>query len=832
MKKREDSCAGETSGQYIIGVGLLRVVKKRFFNPRLWILTCLFLILIPGLTGQLAEDIGNFRNIQDSGNSKVITADHGYLKISYFSESVARIQIARRNHFDDFSYAVNGLSGKGEFKMSRNNDQVVLSTEKLGIHILMNPLSLVFLNEESDTLNSDLSHHGILFSGDRTTVYKNTREGERFIGLGEKTGPWNKAGRSYTNWNTDSPSYGIYEDPLYSSIPFYIGIHDSLVYGIYVDNSYQTDFNFGAHSENPGFIQTRGGEMDYFFISGNSVEEVVSSYTHITGRMELPPIWSLGLHQSRWSYYPDKEVLNIARTFREKDIPADVMTLDIHYMDDYKLFTWDEDNFPNPRAMISELKSMGFHTTVILDPGIKIEEGYPVYESGLENDVFVMNASGKGYYQDKVWPGWCYFPDFTMEKTRKWWGDQMKDLTEAGVRGFWNDMNEPATWSKTFDPNAIHNFEGNSGTHRRAHNVYGMQMARASYEAARDMTLERPFVLTRAAFAGIQRYSALWTGDNVSSDSHMLLGTRMLNNLGISGVPFCGMDIPGFSGGKELDNELYARFVSIGAFQPYFRIHAAKNTRAGEPWSFGEWVEEIAKKYITLRYKLIPYIYSEFYHASLTGIPVQRSLSIGYEFDPLIYDQTYENQYFFGPSIMVAPAVSTSQFAEVYLPDDGYYDFHTGRFFPEKGVQVVKATNTRPESILPIFVKAGSVLPMQKPVNHLAENPGDTLFLHVYYGEGNSSFVYYEDDGVSYDYTKGEYFRREIVFNGSQRTLSLSEVEGSYTSKFRELKLVFHGFPAELTMLQITNDKTGGKSYPFQPLTIKNESEKIIFHWN
>lgn len=747
------------------------------------------------LTAQIAENTGVFRSISKNKNHYIIETEKSWLKITPYSDKILRIQVSRDNIFDEFSYSVvMSPECNTEDSLSDDEEAILLASGEITLKVHKNPFGLAFLNKKNELLNSDIPSSGIQFLNGSCYVYKQTFSGEKFIGLGEKTGPFNKAGRAYSNWNTDAPSYGIYEDPLYTSIPFYIGIHDSLIYGIYVDNTYKTDFSFGADSLNPGFFVCHGGEMDYFFISGESIADVVNSYTALTGRMQMPPMWSLGLHQSRWSYYPDSEVINIARTFREKKFPADAMTLDIHYMEDYKLFTWNKKLFPNPSKMISELKDLGFRTTAILDPGIKIEKGYQAYESGLNEDIFVKSSDGKTRYRAQVWPGWCNFPDFTNPKARNWWSENLKVLADDGVSGYWNDMNEPADWSKMFDPLARHDFEGNLSTHLGAHNVYGMQMARASYEGAVKHLNERPFVLSRAGFAGIQRYSAIWTGDNVSSDAHMLLGVRLINNIGLSGVPFCGMDIPGFSGGGLLDNELYARFVSIGAFSPFFRIHAARNTRAQEPWAFGEWVEETAKEYTEIRYQLLPYIYSCFYESTQNGMPVQRSLGFVNAFDPLIFDERYENQYYFGPSILVAPVISTQNFTKLYFPEEGYYDFFTDVFYPHKGEFIVESTNSKPKSKLPVFVKAGAIIPMQKIIQSTADNPGDTLMVHIYFGRDENSFVYYEDDGISFDYKNGSFFKRLITYNPSKYSIKFSKPEGIYNSKFSFIKLIFHGF--------------------------------------
>jgi len=336
--------------------------------------------------------------------------------------------------------------------------------------------------------------------------------------------------------------------------------------------------------------------------------------------------------------------------------------------------------------------------------------------------------------------------------------------------------------------NVLFDFEGRKASHLQAHNVYGLNMARASYEGAKAAFNKRPFVLTRSGYAGLQRYTAIWTGDNVSADSHMLLGVRLLNSLGLSGVPFTGMDIGGFSGNASVP--LYERWIQIGAFNPYFRSHTAVNTRSSEPWTYGEEALEIARNYINLRYKLMPYLYSTFYEATQNGQPVMRSLSIDYTFDKNIYNTQFQNQYLFGNAFMVAPFESGVGFGKVYFPAGKWYDLYSDELQQGNQPKIIELTAHK----LPVYVKESSIVPMQSLVQTTAEKPTDTLFIHIYKGSVNNRFVYYEDDGESYAYENGAYYKRAISYNAAQNTITFDKVEGSLTSKFHQMKLVLHGF--------------------------------------
>lgn len=734
------------------------------------------------------KSAGNVNQVNVSGQLVNITTDQdAYIQLMVYSPSVVRVRMDKKPLADDFSYAVVSQPKPTKANITQNNNEITITTDSLTARVTKNPFSVAFYTPDGNVINQDEPGLTTSWIEEEVTTYKKMQEGERFIGLGEKTGNLDRFGSGYTHYNTDAFGYRPDQDPIYSTIPFYIGIHSGLNYGIFLDNTYQSDFNFGASNNRFSSFGARGGEMDYYFIYHTKLDDIITSYTDLTGRMPLPPLWSLGYQQNRYSYYPESEVFRIARTLREKKIPSDGITLDIHYMDAYKLFTWDQERFPDPQQMNERLEDMGFKTTVIVDPGIKVEEGYGAYERGKQADIFLEYPDGE-YYTGQVWPGWTHFPDFTDPDARDWWKGELKTITNSGVDGIWNDMNEIATWGQKMPNNILFDYDGNLTTHLEGRNVYGMQMARSSYEGARAAMTDRPFILTRAGYAGLQRYTALWTGDNRSEDEHMLLGVRLLNSLGVSGVPFTGMDIGGFTGGASIP--LFARWIQLGAFTPYFRNHTAVNTKSSEPWTYGEEVTEIARNFVNLRYRLLPYIYSAFYEATQTGHPLMRTLAINYTHDPKVYDPQFQNQYQFGEAFMIAPFVSTTNFGKVYFPAGRWYNFYTGEVNTGNREEVIQLEFNK----LPIYVKESSIIPMQSLVQTTAEKPTDTLTVHVYKGDIQNEYVYYEDDGSSYDYENGQYYRRAILFNPRRKAITFSNVEGSYNSNFNNIKVVLHGF--------------------------------------
>jgi len=759
--------------------------------------------------------IGDVDSYVKSDNGIQIESGDLLYDVILYKEDVVRIH-QYSSSSDTNPYSVVQEPTQTSFSIKDFDGNIIITTDQLKLVINKSPLRFIFQTVDGRVVNEDDPGLGIQVQGTQKTVYKKLQNQERFVGLGEKTGGLDRRGQGFQNWNTDHFAYGLNDDPIYASIPFYIGIHEELSYGIFLDNSYKTHFNFGASNNRFSSFSMDDGDVDYYFFSG-SVSNIIQSYTWLTGRMKLPPLWSLGYQQCRYSYYPEGRVLDTAKKFRDKGIPADVMVLDIHYMDQYKIFSWDADRFPDPKGMIESLKGMGFEVVVICDPGIKTEKGYEPYDSGLRENIFLKYPDGS-LYEGEVWPGWCHFPDFTMKNGRDWWSKMMKTYTGIGLKGFWNDMNEIATWGQMLPENIIFDFEETSASTRKGRNIYGLQMAQSSFDSATDLLEgERPFVLSRAGFSGIQRYSALWTGDNVSSDEHMMLGVRLVNSLGLSGVAFAGYDVGGFAGNGY--NNLFARWIQLGAFSPFFRGHSMINSNDAEPWAFGEEVEEISVNYIRLRYKLLPYLYSAFLEASEIGTPVSRSLCIDYTGDENVYKSDYENQYLFGDAILVVPIGCEERYVKCFLPPGDWFEFFTDERLSGKREMIREYVIEQ----LPLFVKASSIIPVYPKIGSTTKEIGDELELHIYNGSTPNSKMYYEDDGISYDHENDVFHKRSINFNPEKKEITLSKAEGIYDSKIKTIKLVLHGFNMnELSKLDVQEE-----SYAFvEPISDFDPFEK------
>ena len=762
------------------------------------------------------EILGNTESVTNQNDVLIIKTREAEARIWIYSPTIIRVNISRKFTLDDSFAVIQKPSAKISIK--ETNETIQLKTKALSLRIQKSPLRFSFFTADGKPLSEDDTRFGINWQGERVTNYRKLYADENFIGLGEKTGDLNRRGCNYVNWNSDVPDYNLKSDPLYQTFPFFVGLHGGLTYGLFLDNTHKSYFDFGASTdEQMSWFGADGGDINYYFFGAQGVAKIIEDYTWLTGRMEMPPMWSLGYQQCRWSYMSAKEVLHIAQTFREHQIPADVIYCDIDYMEGYKIFTWNKETFEDPKGMIDQLKAMDFHLVTIVDPGIKIEQGYKEYDEGIENDYFATYPNNEKY-TGSVWPGRCHFPDFFRDDVRQWWGSSFTALTNPGVEGFWNDMNEPAAWGQNIP--LMVKFREHYMPEVR--NAYGMQMARATYEGTKKiLSNKRPFVLTRAAYAGTQRYSAVWTGDNSAYDAHMLLGQRMVNSLGITGMSMVGVDIGGFSG--DPTPELMVRWNSLGVYTPMFRNHAIQGSKMREPWEWGQQNEEIIKKDIEERYRLLPYLYSSFYQSHQTGLPVARTLAINYTDEEMVFDSRFQNQFLFGDSILVAPVESTRLSVDVYLPAGEWYRSSSGEKFD--GNQIIIAAS--PLTDLPVFIKAGAIIPKQNVIQSTNEKGDGVLELNIWYGSKASNFVYYEDDGSSYDYEQGSYYKRNINFDPAKSQIVLKKVEGSFPSKYKQLKLVLHGF----TSLDKVNVNGKQLTITNRSLMINNDSKNITINY-
>ncbi len=581
-------------------------------------------------------------------------------------------------------------------------------------------------------------------------VVKTLRPESAIYGLGDKTGYLDKRHYCYENWCTDDPAPQVdCFKALYKSINFFIVTGENGCYGILADNTFRTHFDFGKESGDYLWFAHAGGALDYYMIPGSDIKEVLRKYIALTGASKMQQKWVYGYHQSHWGYLSAEEIREISDTMRACHVPFDAIHWDIDYMEGFRVFTFNGQRFADPKGLCDYLKSINVKPITIIDPGVKKDEGYFMYDEGEANGYFAKNPDGSTYV-GRVWPGEAVFPDFSQEEVRAWWGEKAKILTDMGIRGIWNDMNEPANFTGQL-PDDVQ-FEG--GNHLEMHNVYGHLMAQATYDGLLKADGKRPFVLTRACCAGSQRYCSGWTGDNHSMWAHIQLSLVQMMNLGLSGMANVGSDVGGF--GSDCTPELLARWTQAGCLSPFFRNHYAQGTRRQEPWAFGEETLNAVRKAIQLRYHLLPYIY-DLAHEDL---PMLRPLILEYPEDGNC--RNICDQFMLGDKLMAAPVITAGTTARaVYLPKGIWYDYYTGKRYVGGRHILAEA----PMDHLPLFAKAGAIIPVAVGNPECVEDIREVK-LEIF--PGNGVFVHYTDDGETMDYEKGALHALKINVRGHE----------------------------------------------------------------
>ncbi len=737
---------------------------------------------------------------KQEGNTFYFVTEDTSLEVKILSDKIVRFRYAPEKKFQrDFSYAVvEGLQPK-PINLSVYEDRLKfdIMTEHLVIQIYRKNLKVTILDRQYNVINEDELgfhwQHYLKKGGKINYCSKKIQEGESFYGLGDKPTELDLRGKRFENYGADTYGFKKDEDPIYKNIPFYLGLHNNIGYGIFFDNTFRTIFDFGKEQFDVSSFWARGGEMNYYFIYGPELVSVTEQYAWLTGTPEMPPMWALGYHQCKWSYFPEKQVREIANEFRTRGIPCDVIYLDIDYMEGFRCFTWNKKGFQKPAKLLGDLKEQGFKTVVIIDPGIKVDPDYWVYKEGVEKDYFCKRADGE-YMEGDVWPGTCNFPDYTNADVRRWWSGLFEEMIRHGVKGVWNDMNEPAVFEiGTFPEDVRHDYDGDPCSHRKAHNVYGMQMARATYEGVKKFSYpNRPFVITRSTYSGGQRYSSVWTGDNIATWEHLWIANMQVQRLNMSGISFAGSDIGGFIGNP--DGELYVRWLQAAVFHPFCRTHYAGNdvgANPQEPWSFGAKFEFIAKKYILLRYQLLPYIYTTFWQHSTYGTPMVRPLVMNDQADLL--SQKHTDQFMLGDKIMVCPvSLPDADTRLVYLPKGRWYNFWNDEH--ENGGKEIVAN--APLDKMPLFIKEGSVIPHYPKMQYVGEFDVEELTLHVYFTKSVQVSYVYEDAGDYYGYRNGQFNVKKFVVQHRRNVLKIFQTtSGNFEPTYKHYKIVIHGLP-------------------------------------
>ncbi len=772
-------------------------------HPLAWVAgaALAFIWALPGLAADSSDSVDSYR----------ASAQGLIVEISAPRDDVIRVRAGRGRLPEDASWAVppGVRTHRQTMALTQTGPTVQLRTAALIVRLNTATLELEIDDVAGHVVLADAPRRALVITPgaagapDSIELRKQMPADAHYFGLGDKTGPLDRRGGAFTLWNTDASQFSESTDPLYKSIPFMLGVAETGgSVGVLFDNTWRSHFDFGKSERDTLLIGAEGGPVDYYVLAAADPKTVIETYAKLTGTAPLAPLWALGFQQSRYSYATESEARAIARRLRSDRIPADVLYLDIDYQDRNRPFTVSSQAFPDLPGFIADLGAMHLHTVLITDLHIARapDEHYAPYDSGAAQGVFLARPDGSTYV-GKVWPGDSVFPDFSRASVREWWGGLYADFVRAGAAGFWNDMNEPALFdvrSKTMPLDTVHRieeagFEPREASHAEMHNVYGMLNSRATYEGLLKLAPDRrPFVLTRASYAGGQRYAATWIGDNTSTWNHLRLSIAMLNNLGLSGFAYAGDDIGGFSGPGP-SPELLTRWIEIGAFNPIFRDHCEKGKTAQEPWVGGPIQEAIRRRYIEERYRLMPYLYALAEENSRTGLPLMRPVFLEFPQQLSRADGPGGNagQFMLGPDLLVTPA-PIGESPDPYLvslPGSGWYDYWTGL-----RQSLAEVTETPRLDRLPVWVRPGSIIPREPLVQSTAEMPRGNLQLWVYPGPDCVGHLYV-DDGVSFAYRSGDYLRQSIRCRTEENVtiVEFDAREGRYQPWWHEIELTVHG---------------------------------------
>ena len=627
------------------------------------------------------------------------------------------------------------------------------------------------------------------FKIEEGSILINLDEEDIVYGLGENVRGINKRGWIFESYCSDDPNHAQDKRSLYGAHNFIL-VSGKEKLGIYVDCPGKVIFDIGYTEIGELKITVVDGEYNLYIIKEDTEVKVTKEFRKLIGQSYVPPKWAFGYQQSRWSYKDENEVRELAKTFRDKEIPIDCIYLDIDYMERFKNFTLNNESFPNFEELVLDMKKEGIKLIPIIDAGCKIEEGYDIYEEGIENGYYCKDKDGNPFVA-AVWPGQVHFPDFLDKDVRLWFGNKYKFLVDKGIEGFWNDMNEPAIFyseqglKKAFekideskgknldiysffelkdtilglsnshnDYNSFyHNVDGKQIKHNDIHNLYGYNMTKSAAEGLESIDANKRFLLfSRASAIGAHRYGGIWTGDNTSLWEHLEMNVKMMPGLNMCGYMYTGADTGGFGG--NCTSDLLTRWMQFSIFTPLLRNHSAMGTRKQEPFAYDENTENSVKNLIDLRYALVPYIYSEFMKGTLNDEMMFEPLSFRYND---LTSRGIEDQLLMGDSIMLAPICKQNAKGRyVYLPEEML--MLKIKSLDDIEMKVMAQGHHYCEANLDefvIFIKKNKLLPLGMTAKSV-ENIKNEKIKVIAFVDKKSTYELYDDDGVTMGYKLGK----------------------------------------------------------------------------
>lgn len=746
-----------------------------------------FLFSLQGLTQTIRPD--KCISFSKNGNEVIFQMENGSkLSLKICSRSVVRVWFEPSGYFsrnnESFAVVNENLEAMSEVHVESQESAYEIFTDFLRIRVNKQPFSLQIFDKYQRLLLGDYGQQGHQSEAQHVSAFKVLRYDEQFFGLGEKSGGLNRRGKRFKMWNSDKPCYSTTEDPLYKSIPFFMS---SYRYGIFFDNTYKSEFDFGSNTDEYYSFTAPGGELLYYFIQGNDYKEIIGHYTELTGQPILPPKWALGFSQCRGLLTREDLTRDIAKGFRERSIPCDIIFQDIGWTQYLQDFKWQKQNYHDPKRMLDDLSQQGFKVIVSQDPVIS-QQNIGQWKTADSLKYFATDVRTDETY-DMPWPwgGNCGVVDFTNPAVADWWGGLQQLPIVDGVQGYWTDMGEPA-WSNEESTDRL-NMKHFAGMHNEIHNVYGLVWNKVVTEQFEKRNPNRRiFQMTRASYAGLQRYAFGWSGDSGNGNNILDGWSRLSNQVqiaqsaGMGLIPFWSCDISGYCG--DINNydelsELYIRWMQFGVLNPISRAHHEGNN-AVEPWLFGEEAETLSRKAIELKYQLFPYLYTYAREAYDTGVPIIRAMVLEYPDDPEAVKA--EGQFLLGKELLAAPVVEKGASSKrIYFPEGEWILFHdvNTRYKGGQWIDFPVELGT-----IPLFVKAGSIIPIMPVMQFIHEREHYPVTLKVFpKATGKTTFTLYEDDGISNNYKRNDFAFTRIVLEKTDNQITCTMeplIQGEY----------------------------------------------------
>ena len=720
--------------------------------------------------------LGNYTSHSAAGNTITISADTTSIIFIFYKPDIVRVDFhpSSSTIIDSSFIVIQDTSEIVSYTLVDFSDRLEISTQAMQIICQKFPVRISYKNSNGEVILSEPAAGGIAVNGNERIVNFILDNDDHFYGTGERGTELDKKGQSFYSFNTQIGGYSSPLETMNINVPF---LANKKGYAIYFDNTYPGYFDLGETNLSQFSYKVFGGEMSYYLIVAETIPDQLEKYTWLTGRQPLPPKWALGFIQSKYGYRNESAARSLVQTMRQKQIPCDAIVLDLYWFEYMGDISWDFVDWPNPFQMMQDFLNDGMKTIVITEP--YIVEYSSNFSTAISNNYFTFDQQNNPVLIPNWWSCGCNagLLDLTNPSAKQWWWSKHPAFWGNELAGIWSDLGEPEA-----HPETMNHF---LGSRDKVHNIFNFLWSQLLFEGINQIRPnKRVFNLTRSAFAGSQRYGIIpWSGDVAKEFGGLKVQLPMLLNMGMSGLAYHNSDIGGFCCGATTP-ELYVRWMQYGTFCPITRAHGM-DFQLTEPWGYGSEAEAISKKYISLRYQLLPYIYTMAYENYSNGMPLARPLF--FEYPDAEFLNNYSDEYLWGDNFIVSPVVDEGlTHKDIFIPEGEWVDFFTDAVYQGPQNIVLEV----PLDKLPLFVKRGSIVPMLPVMNYTDEFPADTLILTVYPAQGiEAYFSLYEDDGVSLDYQSGSFasteFRQNISAN-DELNIIINPSLGNYSGKLSE----------------------------------------------